>query len=409
MSYVTTIAVCVECFADDFLRDLVRRKGEPAEDDEEPCYFCGTCGEPRLDPEDLADRLEAVVRRLFKPDQEAEMVQQAGSGEPLGDLLRDSLGALNPNIGDPDELVRAILGGRSARVHQDDVDNLDLDSTWLMNEDDWTADPSYADALDTLRGEVLQLGHAFHVGPGKHVCTDGIHAEHAYGRIKRALELTAVTLEPGTKIYRARLDVAETKRSMVGEFQAPPVTLASAARANVQGERVWYLAKELETARAELRPALASEVSVAEFILRQPLRLCGLDRRLLETSPFDDIEKYVKEKAVADVAKAMGDLFARPIRPTDTATEYLITQLLARIVRDDGFDGIAFPSSQNAEGLNYVLFDPTLQCDFGPVQTFRCDRVSYGWSEPAAKRAPVRRPAADDDDDFDEDRYDEDE
>ena len=91
----------------------------------------------------------------------------------------------------------------------------------------------------------------------------------------------------------------------------------------------------------------------------------------LLTSPFEDIEKYVRDREIARVAAEVGWMFARPVRPSDTDTDYLITQLLARMIREEGFDGAAYPSSQAAKGLNYVLFDPTLQCEFGAVQSFR--------------------------------------
>lgn len=371
--------VCVECFADDFMRDLVRREGAPVLDDEEACYFCGTFGGHRIPADELAERFENVVCRLFRSDQQMELREQEGSGETLGELFCNSLGTLNSDMDEPDDLLRAVLEERWINTLPDD-DHPDIDASWILAEDDLTAD-SYTDALDTLRAEVLRLGHALHFGPGKRVAHDGPIAAHAYDLIRGALELTEIALDPGTILHRARLDLSEAGRSRPEEFLPPPVKLAKASRANLQGERVWYLARESETARAELRPGRASAVSVAEIVLQGQLRLCGLDRRLLETSPFEDLDKYEKEKAVADAANAMGQMFAKPIRPGDTDTEYLITQFLARMMREDGFDGIAYPSSQNPEGLNYVLFDPTLQCTFGPVRTYGCQRVTYHWDE----------------------------
>lgn len=397
--------VCVECFADDFLRDLVRDEGRPSGEDEE-CYFCRSIGEPCIRAEDLAERFERVVYRLFRSDQQMELVGQQGSGEPLGKVFRDRLGTLNPDMDEPDELVRAVLSKRWTNRHQDD-DYPDLDASWILAEDDFTADPSYEDALQTLRKEALQLGHSLHFGPGKHVARDPLHTELAHDQIKRALERTAITLEAGTKVYRARLDLAKDDRGRVEEFLPPPVRFAKGARANLQGERVWYLARESETARAELRPSRGSEVSVAEFTLPHAVRLCGLDPRLIDTSPFDDLDKFERDKSVAEVANAMGDMFAEPIRPSDTDTEYVITQFLARMVREDGFDGIAYPSSQNQDGLNYVLFDPTVQCTFGPVQTYECERVAYAWRETPIKAIVRFRPR--EDEDFDDDRFDDDE
>lgn len=398
--------VCVECFEDDFLRDLVQREGSPSEDEEEECSFCRTVGASRVPAERLAELFDPVVRRLFRADQDMEMHQQEGTGEPLGDLLRDSLGALNSNMDEPDGLVRAVLGKHWTNVSPDD-NYPDLDASWIREEDDWTAAVSYTRALETLEKEVWILGHAFHLGPGRAVTFNGIDAPEAYGRMKHALHLTELVLDPGRRLYRARVDLASAQRDEIREFLPPPVKLAKAARANLQGERVWYMAGESETARAELRPGVASQVSVVEFALPRRLRLCGLDRRLLKTSPFENVDRYVQEREVARVAMAMGSMFAKPIRPSDTDTDYLITQLLARMIRDEGFDGIEFPSSQTPDGHNYVLFDPTLPCEFiGPVKTYRCSGVSYEWKEdvsstPPRARVSVARSVRDEDDDSD--------
>ena len=89
-------------------------------------------------------------------------------------------------------------------------------------------------------------------------------------------------------------------------------------------------------------------------------------------------------------------MFAKPIRPSDKDTDYLITQVLARMIRDEKFDGIEYPSSQTPDGHNYILFDPTLPCEFvGPVRTYGCSSVSYGWKEdPSRARGTATAGAA---------------
>jgi hypothetical protein len=66
-------------------------------------------------------------------------------------------------MGDPDALVQAVLGKRWGGL---DTSYPDLDSSWIREEDDWTAEVSYRHALETLEKEVGLLGHALHVGPG---------------------------------------------------------------------------------------------------------------------------------------------------------------------------------------------------------------------------------------------------
>jgi hypothetical protein len=364
--------VCVGCFEDVFLRRLLETQGTVSG---EECEFCAATDKPCLPATRLADLFDDVIRKLCQPEHELDDYRQDDC-KPIGDVLRDDLGTLNSDMDEPTELVRAVLEAKWQNRHHDD-DYPDVTADWAVAGENWAA--SYRDALATLREEVRHLGHSFHLGPGKKIVVDKWNADHSYHTLKGALSKTEIFLDQGTTLYRARIDLPEPDRTRVEAFHAPPVSRTSAGRANLQGEPVWYFAREQETALAEVRPGRASDVSVAEFLSKDQLRLCGLDRRLRETSPFENIEKYEAEKSVAEIANTMGMMFARPVRPGDKDSDYLITQLLARMIREAGFDGIAYVSSQNRVGLNYLFFNPRLAFDFRCVRTFKCVAVTYSW------------------------------
>ena len=50
--------------------------------------------------------------------------------------------------------------------------------------------------------------------------------------------------------------------------------------------------------------------------------------------------------------------FARPVNRADDHGEYVPTQILAELFRDEGFDAIVY-RSQFDGGINLVCFDPT--------------------------------------------------
>ena len=49
--------------------------------------------------------------------------------------------------------------------------------------------------------------------------------------------------------------------------------------------------------------------------------------------------------------------FAEPKDPHDSTLTYAPTQIVAEVLRDDGYDGIRYQSSMRKDGVNVALFD----------------------------------------------------
>ena len=135
-------------------------------------------------------------------------------------------------------------------------------------------------------------------------------------------------------------------------------------RANASGIPVLYLATALETAIAEVRPWLGSEVSVAQFKVHRDLRVIDLTRghnrssfgqmTLAHLSGEREATSEEKENAVwTDIDAA----FSRPITAHGDSAEYVPTQFLAELFRSLNYDGLIYRSNFGEEGCNVALFD----------------------------------------------------
>ena len=171
------------------------------------------------------------------------------------------------------------------------------------------------------------------------------------------------TIEEGATFYRARIGVEKTVWSMDLDSRprqrsvpytntnlgAPPPLLTRAGRINRSGVSYLYLATDEETAAMELRPHPGHEISIGQFRPIRPLRIAKFDV---------EIDKFVDSDAQLDLFEflvAANLAMSQPVTP-DSTKGYTLTQLLAEVVRQKGYDGVEFSSSLGT-GKNVCAFD----------------------------------------------------
>lgn len=128
---------------------------------------------------------------------------------------------------------------------------------------------------------------------------------------------------------------------------------AADGRANPKGIPVLYLADAVNTAVGEVRPEIGSYVSVGVFKVTRDLEMvdCGDKPRSIIYMKEPGFKK--REEAVWwDINRA----FARPVRRSDDQAEYAPTQIIAELLKSEGYDGIIYRSAFG-NGKNYVVFD----------------------------------------------------
>ncbi|HIF9171981.1 TPA: RES family NAD+ phosphorylase [Photobacterium damselae] len=167
----------------------------------------------------------------------------------------------------------------------------------------------------------------------------------------------------GAHFYRARIGVADKKKTIGGifEFQpfskdeigSPPPQSASSGRINRPGVSFMYCATDKYTAISEVRPHPGDLVSTGKFYLQKDVRIFDLSKSLLLDyfHSDKDLDKYIPFRHLARLINK--------VVPPSERQHYSITQLIADCIRQLGFDGIAFQSSVG-EGINLVFFQSSI-------------------------------------------------
>ena len=202
-------------------------------------------------------------------------------------------------------------------------------------------------------------------------------------------------LPPGTVLWRAQLGIEwkphdfEDMNVRVGfppERMKPDSRVAREGRANSAGIPVLYLATTEQTAISEVRPWLGSEVSVAQFRTVRDLTAVDLTRgfgeasfgqlTLGQLSGEETVDAETKERAVwTDIDNS----FSRPIELSESAADYVPTQILAELFQDAGYDAIVYRSQFGENGRNVAIFniDDAEIINCGPYEVSGID-VKYG-------------------------------
>ena len=144
----------------------------------------------------------------------------------------------------------------------------------------------------------------------------------------------------------------------------PVADRVSDGRANAAGIAVLYLAVDPETAIAEVRPWIGSQVSVSQFRTTRELRALDLTQEFgkhwmpefsVKEERFLPVDAEGKEKSVWT---NIDNAFSCPVGRMDELNEYVPTQILAELFRDEGYEAIVYRSLLGETGYNVVIFDP---------------------------------------------------
>jgi hypothetical protein len=134
----------------------------------------------------------------------------------------------------------------------------------------------------------------------------------------------------------------------------PPMNMASEGRANPKGIAYMYLAMDQDTEMAEVRPWIGSEISLGRFLTMKELSLVDCTIQPQTNTPSNDIKKEPLDEFIwAEIERA----YSEPITVSDYTPEYVPTQIIAELFKNNDFDGVKYKSSLG-EGYNIVLFDP---------------------------------------------------
>lgn len=156
-------------------------------------------------------------------------------------------------------------------------------------------------------------------------------------------------------IYQEEIHISDVPYPFPPERMKPLPEKAKEGRANPKGIPFLYLATDHETAMAESRPWLGAYISVGKFTLNKKIKL--VDCTYSQASGFKFyFEEPDAEAKAESVWHEIGKAFSSPVTVSDDIADYIPTQIIAELFKNNGFDGIYYKSNLG-KGHNFVLFD----------------------------------------------------
>ena len=178
------------------------------------------------------------------------------------------------------------------------------------------------------------------------------------------------TIKKGTSFYRGRTHIGPDYFSKPDDLSSPPNINASANRMSAVGISVFYSADNTATVLDEIVNDSQHYASVAEFRCLRELIILDLTtiRDIEFPSLFDKKNGQYREQ-IAFLYELEKDL-TRSIKTESCISEieYVPTQVFAEYFRflhqfeGKPVDGIAYRSTENNNGICYVLFFDQKQC-----------------------------------------------
>jgi len=350
-------SICVKCAKHPSLQRFIRDHGKKGH----RCGICHRTDQTASHPsefESLSSLVRALVRYFY--DEPAYNSHFGGDCEPEGLLCREN------------DIVehKAVRGfPRSAEASEELRVSL-FDPPYPDYDKGISVYAGYSD------GHQLPLLHAIStINSSLYANIEDRLSKENYFEVQKAFRKylaqidsgLSTTIRPGSLYFRARIGIAKRfyhspglydgeirfQPYMGADIGAPPPPLASAGRLNRVGVSFLYLASDQSTAAAEIRPHPGHLVSLASFRAVKEIRIA--DFGALDIADFSASDARLD---IFHLGWTISKEISLPIVPEDRH-KYSVTQLLADILRKQGYEGIRFPSSV-APGTNLCVFKPGL-------------------------------------------------
>jgi hypothetical protein len=215
------------------------------------------------------------------------------------------------------------------------------------------------------------------------------------------------TLKKNKMLFRARLGTSWEQVDDDGNYDhcpippdqmgPPPKKEATAGRLNPEQIPYLYLASTIDTAVAEVRPWINSDITIGYFEIASDLKILDTSHDKPSGVPslsewiFDEngeysgsrkrsIHSFTPTEKEKSIWGGINTTFSRPISPNDSPLKYLPTQFLSEKLKAEGYDGIAYKSSLNEDGYNIALFDSQKAKCIG-CRMYEIKKVTYDYEE----------------------------
>lgn len=168
--------------------------------------------------------------------------------------------------------------------------------------------------------------------------------------------------------------------SDIKDVGVPPKNKAGINRASPRGIRYLYVADDIYTALAEVRPSILEIINVVKFTNKNPIKIIWIPRTVSEAQDICSSNGGSYNQYIYQISKTLSWAFSRPIRQQEAESEYLPTQYLVSLIKmtHEEISGIAYPSFQSHSGMNFVFFYPDkLIPSDEPERIIRVQDITY--------------------------------
>ncbi|MDP3182181.1 MAG: RES family NAD+ phosphorylase [Desulfobaccales bacterium] len=290
------------------------------------------------------------IARIYDP---VEGPDSLGRGDSIALLLQEDWDIFSDRIENADLMDEMAISILEAGLHpKNDIDEPDYQGNF-RHPRDWLED-NWHEKIERIMTE-SQPAIVDEKGEPSQSSLNSAFDQEAH---EVAFEDFGIVLEEGEILYRARIHKDRTRVEPfdLHELGAPPPEKAEAGRANRLGEAVLYLASDEHTAISEVRAWKGAPVAIARIRLERRLWIVNLKHHKPTKSPF--FEELLDWKVqLAGLFRRFGEELSRPIMKNEEEILYKPSQHLCDLIRQNGFDGVAYPSAMG-KGFNVVIFDP---------------------------------------------------
>lgn len=345
MAVIAEKYVCAECVGDVYLKDIIRENAVRKE-----CSYCGNKSEPG--GKDIAVSVEVVL----------------GPIDSGFDFRFVNVGACGPDekFWRTREALAEIF-----KCHYKffcDVAKLFPERWWAPKTFN-DGDEEFRSSWEWFANLVKFRSRFFFLGKKSPLTLNSSHSPQEFFEKIRSIVLSKGMIKPieaGSSLFRARYwqdyDEWPSRENIGKELAAPPVEKTLAQRMNPSGISYFYVAKERETALAEVVKKPPCRVIVGEFKVACELSVIDLRSPLKNASVFSDEDR--KEWATISFLDFFAKEISKPVSKDGMEhLEYVPTQVVAEYFAkefqtNEGqfVDGIVYPSAVWPNGANVVLF-----------------------------------------------------
>jgi hypothetical protein len=342
---------CTSCFTSSYLTNIIQSNKEKGN-----CNFCGTESINVY----LAKELLPFFRNIFnlyKADENSKL--------SLWDAINKDFEIIESNcLKNSESLFKAIAHSEYAEFSSLFENNVSRESKELLD----IKSNEVQSIWDRFKSEI-KYKNRFHISKSNLI---NLEVLETFFNSESFIKI----IKKGRSFYRCRISNKTGYENK--DMWNPQNKFATSGRANPKGISYLYLGSRIETTFYESRASLFDYASVAEFRLKDDIKILDLrnpEYDIISWSEDDIIDIFLTH---ASFIKTLQEEISLPIRKQDKDLDYIPTQYISEYIKSLGFDGVEYQSSLDNEGYNLAIFNPDkFECIETKVYDINSIKLNY--------------------------------